>query len=131
MPPMSKTTQARRKIDAPVTRERCLQVAQAIKEGKIKMPDVAKGKRLLLGDSGSAPNRASHKRQFPGAKLQPHAPGTTPEFLAAHKATFTSDGTIAIDMASQERHDRTQTLDDADATVPIHPLAKLQNMKSV
>ena len=123
MPRMpEQTSQAKREANdynGHVSRERCLQVAQALRDGKIQPPKTKKGQRLFLGDSGSAPNVANHQRHFPGAELVPHKPGQAPEFLAANKTTFSSRGTMKIDVVSQEGHERTYVFDDADVAVPI------------
>ena len=119
MPSMPKQTRGAKEV----SRERCMQVAKAIAEGKIQLPQIEKDQVLILGDSGSAPNVANHARQFPGSKITPHA--KRPEFQTATGQVFNSKGEMVIPATSLEGYERVFTFDDADVTVPILSIGKL------
>ena len=106
-----------------VTRERALQVANAIAEGKLKAPKVEKDEKLILADSGSAPHIASHSKHFPGATLV--SGGERKTFTTATGDPFVSEGTMTIPMESQEGYHRTFTCDDAPVAIPILSTGKL------
>ena len=113
MPPMPKTTQAERKPppNKEVTRERVLQVAQAIKEGRIQPPALKSNQRLFLGDSGAAPNVANHKRHFPGADLGRSAAQNQ------GKAVITADGSVTV--TTINTHAKNSVFPNADVGMPI------------
>ena len=116
MPRMPKSAKKKSK-PVPPSRERLIQVANLIQEGKLKSPPVAKDEVLVLHDSGAAPNIANHAKHFPGSTLVPSKDGD--KFSTATGEPFGSNGEMSVNFESLEGHQKTFTFKNADVAIPI------------
>ena len=102
----------------PPSRERNLQVAKLIEQGKLKAPEVEQGEVLILHDGGTAPNIACHEKHFQGAQLT-KGKASGAQSSTATRQGFASSGDTQIPVESLEGHERTFTFKNANVSIPI------------